>query len=168
MTIPRGAYHVVSGTAITAVTVTKSISAGKFTDHSNSTVVDIDNSEGWPTVDVVCLFDADSDAPAGSSLELYMTCRDIFGSSGTHEADPSDTNLAGFIGSREISGRSNQHVFFTGIPVPRGKYRILYACYRIRHEARLLDHGSAYDRRAQGLTCHPGHQAPSRRAGCRS
>ena len=123
MTIPRGAYHVVSGTAITAVTVTKSISASKFTDHSNSTVVDIDNSEGWPTVDVVCLFDADSAAPAGSSLELYMTCRDIFGSSGTHEADPSDTNLAGFIGSRELSGRSNQHVFFTGIPVPRGKYR---------------------------------------------
>ena len=60
---------------------------------------------------------------SGSSLELYMTCRDIFGSSGTHEADPSDTNLAGFIGSRELSGRSNQHVFFTGIPVPRGKYR---------------------------------------------
>ena len=110
--MPRGAYHVVSGTAITVVGVTKDISAGKFTDTSNSTVIDIDNSEGWPTVDVVCLFDADSAAPDGSSLEVYMTCREIFGNTNTHEADPSDTNLAGFIGSREISGRSNQHRVF--------------------------------------------------------
>ena len=78
MTIPRGAYHVVSGTAITAVTVTKSISAGKFTDHSNSTVVDIDNSEGWPTVDVVCLFDADSDAPVRQLARIIYDVQRYF------------------------------------------------------------------------------------------
>ena len=124
MTIPRGAYHVVSGTAITAVTVTKSISAGKFTDSSNSTVIDIDNSEGWPTVDVVCLFDAASAAPSGSSLELYMTCREIFGNQICTR--PIHLTQISLDLSDRVScpGAAIRHVFFTGIPVPRGKYRL--------------------------------------------
>jgi len=127
MTIPRGAYQQVSDTAATVVAVTKNISAGDFTSSSNSTVIDIDNSEGWPTADIVVHVESSGGAaPSGSAIELYMTCREIFGNANLHESDPSDTNLAGFIGSREMSGRSSQSAFFSGVPVPKGKYRLSF------------------------------------------
>jgi len=125
MAIPRGAYQQVSGQKYTVVATTKTIEDGKFTNSSNSTVIDVDNSSyGWPTADIVVHVESQSNAPSGSSLELYMTCLEIFGNANMSEHEPSDTNLAGFIGSREISGRSNHTAFFPGVPVPTGKYRL--------------------------------------------
>ena len=126
MSLPRGAYQLVSGQMSTVVSTAKDLSDGEFTSTSNSTVIDIDNSEGWPTADIVVHVESNSLAPSGSVIELYITCREIFGVTNVHESDPSDTNVAGFIGSREMSGRNNQSALFYGVPIPKGKYRLAF------------------------------------------
>ena len=126
MTMPSGAYQSVSNASTVALRISHDINAGAFsTNPSNVTRVTMSNSDGWPMADIAVHLVTDGNAPTGCSLELYINAVEVLGTSES-EPDPSANNLNGFVGSRDMSGRSEHTFLFQSIPIPHGKYKIAF------------------------------------------
>jgi len=124
-TIPKGGLRIVTGSSHTIIAVKGPVGANQFSEgHSNVYTTIFDNSsDGWPLADIMLSLNiGDSAAPAGSVIELYMRAHDAAGRFGATEPMPSSTATDGFIGSREISGRSHHTVvYFRRISIPASK-----------------------------------------------
>ena len=118
--IPAGGLQIVTGSEKYIIATRGPIGANQFTDgHENIYTTDFDNSDGWPSADIeVSINPGGTAAPSGSVLELYMRCISAAGIYGADEPVPSQTATDGFIGSRELSGRDIQTVYFQRITLP--------------------------------------------------
>ena len=118
--IPAGGLQIVTDIASDIIVSHGHIEANQFTDgHENIYTTDVYNSEGWPSADIgISLNLGGTPAPSGSVLELYMRAMFPAGIYGVYEPVPSQTATDGFIGSRELSGRDIQAVYFHRIVLP--------------------------------------------------
>ena len=123
--IPAGALHVVTGSAHDIISARGGMDAGQFSDgHQNIYTQQFDNSsDGWPLADIAISLNTSGTAPAGSRLELYMRARSAAGIYGADEPVPADNATDGFIGSRELSGRDVQTIYFRNITIPACRLR---------------------------------------------
>ena len=126
MTMPSGAYQSVSNAATVAVRISHEIDAGAFSvDPSKVTRITMSNSDGWPMADIAVHLVTDGNAPTGCSLELFVNAVEVLGTSES-EPDPTENNLNGFVGARDMSGRSEHTFLFQSVPIPHGKYKVAF------------------------------------------
>ena len=132
MTIPSsGGQVVVDGTVYNAIELKRGIDSGVFTGSVTATADTylFDNADAWPAADFLFIGETYSAPSAGSRIEIFRWCHKLLGdipdgaSVGgdiiyLNESPPSRTNMAGFICSASLAGRTKHVCLMQAITVP--------------------------------------------------